>query len=126
MSVNINDICNMFFDGENLGGLNGLFGGGTAFFNRKPLQDSFLQFFKRDGGKSGAVRKQRVQSASLAGYDGLAEGEGFDDDTAERFAVGTGDNDIGGGDFGQGGFIGGVEGKDIIQSKSGRFFLQGS
>ena len=106
--------------------MDGLFSGGTAFFYRNPLQDSLLQFFWRDSGKSGAVCKQRVQTASLAGDDGLAEGEGFDDDAAERFSVRTRYDDIGGGDFGQGGFIGGVEGKDVIQSKSGRFFLQGS
>ena len=123
MSVNINDIGNMFFDGEGLCGLNGQFGSYAAFFNWKPLQDIFLQLFLRDGGKRGAVCKEGVETAALAGDDGLAEGKGFDDGPSERFAVRTGDDDIGGGDFGQGGFVGGVEGKDVIQSKSGRFFF---
>ena len=67
--------------------------------------------------------EQAVQSAAAAGGDGLAEGERLDDGSAERLAVGAGDDDIGGGDFGQGGSVHRVEGQRIVQPEFGSHLL---
>ena len=78
-----------------------------------------MELFWRDGGKCRASSEKCVQSTAVTSGDWLAKGECFDDGTAERLAIGTRDDDIGGGDFGQGGFVHRVEGQNIVQSKLG-------
>ena len=81
------------------------------------MQDGGGESVRRDERDGGAVREEGVQSAAAASGDGLAEGERLDDGSSERLAVGAGDDDIGGGDFGKGGSVRRVEDQRIVQSK---------
>ena len=76
-----------------------------------------MELVWRDGGKCRAISEKCVQTAAATGGDRLAEGEGLDDRAAERLAIGAGDDDIGGGDFGQGGFVRRVKCQYIVYSK---------
>ena len=87
------------------------------------MQDGVVEFARRDEGDGGAVREKGVQSAATAGGDWFAEGERLDDGSAERLAVGAGDDDIGGGDFGQGGSVRCVERQRIVQAELGSHLL---
>ena len=82
-----------------------------------------MELVWRDGGKCRAISEKCVQPAATAGGNGLAESEGFDDRSAERFAIGAGDDDISSGDFGQGGFVRRVEGQCIVQPGLGSHLL---